>query len=53
MLKKNKQKFFEDDIKIFEIKWYPWSQSEVSSSGNKTRITHMPPLMVRKAQWRK
>jgi hypothetical protein len=53
MLKKNKQKLFENDIKIYEIKWYPCGQITASSGRNAGMMTHMPPLMVRKAQWRR
>jgi len=38
---------------LFEIKWYPNSRSCVHTSGKRVKPQQMPPLMVRKAQWRR
>ena len=37
--------------KIFNIQWYPNSRS--CANRRKTKPQQMPPLMVRKAEWRR
>ncbi|MHC4186773.1 MAG: hypothetical protein ACYSRQ_01130 [Planctomycetota bacterium] len=49
-LKKNKLCFKSE---LFEIKWYPNTRSCVHSVGKRAKPQQMPPLMVRKAQWRR
>ncbi|MHC4265336.1 MAG: hypothetical protein ACYSUK_05305 [Planctomycetota bacterium] len=49
-LKKSRLSFKSD---LFEIKWYPNTRSCVHSIGKKAKPQQMPPLMVRKAQWRR
>jgi len=39
--------------KLFTIHWYPSSRSCVSPGGRKVSPQQMPPLMVRKAEWRR
>ncbi|MBN1805408.1 MAG: hypothetical protein JW837_09170 [Sedimentisphaerales bacterium] len=39
--------------KLFTIRWYPSSRSCVSSGKRKVKAQQMPPLMVRKAEWRR
>ncbi|MHC4226423.1 MAG: hypothetical protein ACYSW0_03255 [Planctomycetota bacterium] len=38
--------------KLFTIYWYPSDRSCVHPSGKKVSPQQMPPLMVRKAEWR-
>ncbi|MHC4075910.1 MAG: hypothetical protein ACYSRZ_05800 [Planctomycetota bacterium] len=40
-------------VKIFEITWYPSSRSCINPGQQKAKPQHMPPLMVRKAEWRR
>jgi len=42
-----------DEITIHNIKWYPSSQSCVRTGIHSTRPNQIPPLMVRKAAWRR
>jgi len=41
------------DIKVFNIQWYPSNRSCVTTTGRKGKPQQMPPLMVRKAEWRR
>lgn len=38
---------------LFTLRWYPSSRSCVNSGGRKVKPHQMPPLMVRKAEWRR
>ena len=38
---------------LFTIQWYPSSRSCVRTGGAKVNPQQMPPLMVRKAEWRR
>jgi len=39
---------------LFNIRWYPSNRSCVKNAANqKVRPQQMPPLMVRKAEWRR
>ncbi len=38
--------------KLLNIKWYPNSNSCVNTNGHHVSVRQMPPLMVRKAEWR-
>ncbi|MBL7186043.1 MAG: hypothetical protein ISS70_06935 [Phycisphaerae bacterium] len=38
---------------LFTIHWYPSARSCVSPGGRKVSPQQMPPLMVRKAEWRR
>ncbi|MHC4221116.1 MAG: hypothetical protein ACYST9_01735 [Planctomycetota bacterium] len=40
-------------IEIFDIRWYPSSRSCVNPGSKKVKPQNMPPLMVRKAEWRR
>ncbi|MHC4123116.1 MAG: hypothetical protein ACYSSI_06030 [Planctomycetota bacterium] len=40
-------------VKLFNIQWYPGNKSCVSAGNGKAQPQQMPPLMVRKAQWRR
>ncbi|NQT00786.1 MAG: hypothetical protein HQ580_02055 [Planctomycetes bacterium] len=39
--------------KLFTIRWYPSSRSCVKAGSRKVKPQQMPPLMVRKAEWRR
>ncbi|MGD2094835.1 MAG: hypothetical protein PVH77_07505 [Phycisphaerales bacterium] len=39
--------------KLFTIRWYPSSRSCVNPGGRRVKPQQMPPLMVRKAEWRR
>ena len=49
-LKKNK---FLLKPTLFTIHWYPSNRSCVNSGSQKLKPQQMPPLMVRKAEWRR
>ncbi|MCX5635082.1 MAG: hypothetical protein NTW55_04480 [Planctomycetota bacterium] len=38
---------------VYNIRWYPSSRSCVSTSSRGAKPQQMPPLMVRKAEWRR
>jgi hypothetical protein len=38
---------------IFSIRWYPNSRSCANTPNRKPKLQQMPPLMVRKAEWRR
>ncbi|MHC4654163.1 MAG: hypothetical protein ACYS91_03985 [Planctomycetota bacterium] len=40
-------------IKLFTIRWYPSSRSCANTDRQRLNPQHMPPLMVRKAEWRR
>jgi len=50
--KLEKNKLFKN-IKMFNIRWYPSSRSCVNFANRKAKPQLMPPLMVRKAEWRR
>jgi len=52
MFAKSKNKF-PLNIKLFEIRWYQNSKSCVKPGNRKFKPHQMPPLMVRKPQWRR
>ncbi|MHC4396816.1 MAG: hypothetical protein ACYS1A_14295 [Planctomycetota bacterium] len=39
--------------KVFNVRWYPSVWSCVNRGQQKIRPQQMPPLMVRKAEWRR
>ncbi|MCP4608712.1 MAG: hypothetical protein GY845_08355 [Planctomycetes bacterium] len=39
--------------KLFTIRWFPSSRSCVRPASRKVKPRQMPPLMVRKAEWRR
>jgi hypothetical protein len=39
--------------KLFTIQWYPSARSCVNQGSRRVKPEHMPPLMVRKAEWRR
>jgi hypothetical protein len=49
-LKKNELPF---KAQLFSIRWYPSNRSCVSSGSQSVKPQQMPPLMVRKAEWRR
>jgi len=50
---KKNNRLFRANLKIYELKWYPNGTSCLSSGQHCVRPAHVPPLMVRKAQWRR
>ena len=48
--KKNRLPF---EVKLFNIHWYPSNKSCVAPGSRKVRAQQVPPLMVRKAEWRR
>jgi hypothetical protein len=53
MFKKIQKQAAEWTIKLFNVRWYPSSRSCVKMSNRIVRPQMMPPLMVRKAAWRR
>jgi len=49
-LKKNKVSIKPE---LFIIRWYPSNRSCANTARRKIRPEHMPPLMVRKPEWRR
>jgi hypothetical protein len=41
------------DIKLFTIRWYPSNRSCVNKANRRVKPQQMPPLMVRKPEWRR
>ncbi|MHC4259838.1 MAG: hypothetical protein ACYSTF_05435 [Planctomycetota bacterium] len=41
------------NIELFNIRWYPSSRSCVKPGSRRIKPERMPPLMVRKAEWRR
>jgi len=41
------------NIKLFNVRWYPSNGSCVNPGSRKVKPQQMPPLMVRKAEWRR
>jgi hypothetical protein len=41
------------DIELYNISWYPNSQSCLKMDIHRATPAQMPPLMVRKAAWRR
>jgi hypothetical protein len=41
------------NIKLFNIRWYPSNRSCVNKANQKAKPQQMPPLMVRKPEWRR
>lgn len=39
--------------RLFNIRWYPNNKSCIRPDNHKTNLQLMPPLMVRKAEWRR
>jgi hypothetical protein len=52
-LKKHKKCGYAWNIRDHQIKWYPSSKSCVRHDMSHVRPQQMPPLMVRKAAWRR
>jgi len=38
---------------VFDIRWYPSSKVCTNSDRREAQFKYMPPLMVRKAEWRR
>ena len=50
--KNNHTTMAEDKISIYKIRWYPFSKNFVTDGSKRIKIQQLPPLMVRKADWR-
>jgi hypothetical protein len=50
---KLKEKEFPVKIEIYDVRWYPSGRSCVRRGRRKVQPAQMPPLMVRKAEWRR
>jgi len=53
MKNKVKKSAIKFNVNILEITWYPNPSSCVSINTKRSRPNQMPPLMVRKPQWRR
>ena len=53
MFNKLRKKVFPFKTKLFNIRWYPSNVSCVNTGNRKIKPQQMPPLMVRKAEWRR
>jgi len=53
MLARFKKQLLPLKPKLFDIRWYPSCKSCVHSGGRMVSPQQMPPLMVRKAEWRR
>jgi hypothetical protein len=50
ILKKNKFPF---KPQLLTIRWYPSNRTCFGGSSQRAKLQQMPPLMVRKAEWRR
>jgi len=46
-------RLFRANLKIYELKWYPKGITCLSPGHWSVKPVNVPPLMVRKAQWRR
>ncbi|MHC4636304.1 MAG: hypothetical protein ACYTBP_03595 [Planctomycetota bacterium] len=53
MIRKTKKNRHFHDIEIYEVKWFPNAKSCISSTSRRVKPNLLPPLMVRKADWRR
>jgi hypothetical protein len=53
MLGKLKKNLLPSKVEIFNVRWYPSNRICLSRTNRKTKVHQMPPLMVRKAEWRR
>ena len=53
MLRKHKKETFCPKLDIYEIKWYPNNTGFLGNGTRRIKPRQMPPLMVRKAEWRR
>ena len=52
-LRKKKNISSDWNVRVHDVKWYPSDHSCVRRNMNIVRPQQMPPLMVRKAAWRR
>jgi hypothetical protein len=52
LFKEKKNKLFTKP-QIVQIQWYPAGKSCTNGKNKKIGISNVPPLMVRKAEWRR
>ena len=53
MLRKLQKNKLPLNIKLFNVRWYPSNRSCVRRPNRPVKLQQMPPLMVRKAEWRR
>jgi hypothetical protein len=53
MLVKLKKEMLPSKAAIFKIRWYPSTRSFLNRAGRGGKHQQIPPLMVRKAEWRR
>ncbi|MHC4752379.1 MAG: hypothetical protein ACYTFW_21205, partial [Planctomycetota bacterium] len=53
MFAKVKKNILPLEPKLFTIRWYPSNRVCVNPGNRRIRPQQMPPLMVRKAEWRR
>jgi hypothetical protein len=53
MFGKIKKEKFPIEVKMFEIQWYPNLKACPGKMAKGAKMQQMPPLMVRKAEWRR
>ncbi|MBN1391193.1 MAG: hypothetical protein JW947_00140 [Sedimentisphaerales bacterium] len=41
------------NIKLFNVRWYPSNRSCINRGSRRVNPQQMPPLMVRKPEWRR
>jgi hypothetical protein len=46
-------RLFRVNLKIYELKWYPKGITCLTPGHRSVKPANVPPLMVRKAQWRR
>lgn len=46
-------RLFRTNLKIYELKWYPKGITCLTPGHRSVKPANVPPLMVRKAQWRR
>jgi hypothetical protein len=46
-------RLFRANLKIYELKWYPKGITSLTPGHRSVKPANVPPLMVRKAQWRR
>jgi hypothetical protein len=46
-------RLFLANLKIYELKWYPKGITCLTPGHRSVKPANVPPLMVRKAQWRR
>ena len=53
MFNRFKKNRFNITTSLFTLQWYPSNRCCINIANRKAKIKQMPPLMVRKAEWRR